>query len=110
MVYSPIFSSMHFTEFFTNYDDDDDDDDDDDNDNDDDDNDGDDDDDNGDDDIDDDNDDGDDFNEDDYDDDDALLYRFYDEFRDIDECVTDRPTNRRTDKANYRDARTGGRL
>ena len=38
MVYSPIFSSMHFTEFFTNYDDDDDDDDDDDNDNDDDDN------------------------------------------------------------------------
>ena len=31
-------------------------------------------------------------NEDDYDED-ALLYRNYDEFRDIDECVTDQPTD-----------------
>ena len=39
---------------------------------------------------------------DDYDDDDAPLHRNYDEFRDIDECVT----NQRTDTANFRDART----
>ena len=38
-------------------------------------------------------DDDDDVNDDDYDDDDALLYQNYDEFRDIDECVTDQPTD-----------------
>ena len=42
-------------------------------------------------------DDNDDVNDDDYDDDDdALLYRNYDEFRDIDECVTNQPTDGRT--------------
>ena len=53
----------------------------------------------------DDNDDDDLVNDDDYDDD-ALLYRNYDEFRDIDECVTNQLTHRRTDTANHRDART----